>query len=80
MGAALVGDQRQTMAFAEQRLGQRFRRKDMTAGAAGGEDDQTLAAVTRDDHMARPSGSRRRRVRAMIMPMPTPNASSDDPP
>ena len=58
-------------------LGQRLRREQMPAGAAGGE-HETRARRSARAHTSLPP--RRRRVSASIMPMPNASASIDDPP
>ena len=70
--AALVRHQGNAMAARQQGAGKRFRREEMSPGAAAGEDDETAGHASRSPN--------RRRVSASIMPTPSASASSDEPP
>ncbi len=71
--AAAVGHQRHAAAAREQRPRQRFRRKHVAAGAAGGEHDEAGTA-----HVSTPP--KRRRVSASAMHMPSATATIEEPP
>src|SRR5947209_19908079 len=66
-----IAEEMHLAALAEQLGRQRFGRKQMTAGAAGREHEGPA-------HSSPPP--RRRRVSASIIPIPSPSASSEDPP
>ena len=74
--AAAVGDEGDAMAARQQFAGERFGRKHVAAGAAGGERDDSLPP---DAHVASPRPARRR-VSARTIPMVSEIASSDEPP
>ncbi len=70
--ATAIGDQRNAPSAGQQRAGERFGRKQMATGATARQDDEMLAHIS--------LSPKRRRVSASVMPMPSPRASSDDPP